>query len=126
MGWFSKWFATSEKAVDAGIDGIVNGLDKAILTKEEAQDFYLQMIKQHFDENTSRSLSRRMIAWAVVFTVLAVFWLCVALSLSPFASAIDKVIELVQAFELGWAFCTVIVFYFGPTLLGLLNSKKSY
>ena len=79
----------------------------------EAGKAHLELIKATADENSFRSVTRRWLAWGIVgFTFL---WVTVA---GVFAIAgkdivVDKLLALAEAISLGWAFVSVIVFYFG-------------
>ena len=71
MGFFS-FLKTSEKALDAGADvvkGAVSGIDKLFFTKEEKSEAALKAFELWIktqevirDENTARSITRRILA----------------------------------------------------------------
>lgn len=136
MGWFSNIFGSAEKAtaiVDKAADGIYNGVDKMFYTEEEKADatrqgwaMYLEFIKMaYFDQNSIRSITRRWIAAAIVATTLLSFFISLGFALAGRADVVDIVIALAEAYKIGWAFVTVIVFYFGVQFLRTGNNKKA-
>lgn len=122
-----KGIDTANKVLDAGI----SGLDKIFYTDEEKAEAHAKM-GEHWlkvqealaTESSPRSVSRRIIAWSVVANVLLAFDVCLVLALTSRKEAIQSVVELVIAFNLGWAFVAIIIFYFGPHALSALQGKK--
>ncbi|MGW8178737.1 MAG: hypothetical protein ACWGQW_08245 [bacterium] len=117
---FSDFFGGSEnaaKTVDTAVNSIVNGIDKAILTKEEVLDF----VEKTFDENSIRNVTRRWLAWGIVGWTLVNAQIAVIAALMGHDDAVDKIIGIASAFQLGWAFVGVIVAYFG---VQFLRAKK--
>jgi hypothetical protein len=88
-----------------------------------------------------RSVTRRILAVFIVFNLICMIWICVwaeiavsfewidlvtdtrdGLSFTPVTWAILKIAGI---FQLGWVFCTIIVFYFGPHLLQFFGKNKA-
>lgn len=119
---------TAEKVLDAGISGI----DKIFYTEEEKAetrlkmgDIWLKTQEALAGESSARSVSRRIIAWSVVWHTLLAFDVCLLLVIFDKEEKIKSVVELVGIFQLGWAFVAVIVFYFGTHIMGKLGRGKS-
>lgn len=117
---FFNFFGGSEnavKTVNTAVDAIVNGVDKAILTKEEVLDF----VEKTFDENSIRNVTRRWLAWGIVGWILVNAQTAVIAALMGHDDAVEKIIGIASAFQLGWAFVGVIAAYFG---VQWLRAKK--
>jgi hypothetical protein len=86
MGFFSgikTLFGGSEsisRIAEKGADGIYNGIDKLFYTDEEkaearakAGSLYLDFIKVAYDENSTRSVTRRWLAFIIVGPMMGCF-----------------------------------------------------
>ena len=107
-----------------------------------AVESWLRMVESMKASEAYRSITRRVIAFGVVFNVFALVWICVAIELLAsfnkiniqlisdstdglkFTSVTWTILKLSTSFQLGWAFCTVIIFYFGPQLAQILTGNK--
>lgn len=105
---------------DKAISGVGEWIDNKTYTAEEkAKDIsaaartHLDLIRATADENSARSITRRVLAWSVAGFVL--FWASVAMVFGIFddKEVVARIIEIAKAFWLGEAFVSVIVFYFG-------------
>ena len=74
--WWTKLI--SGKSVEHVIDGAISGIDKLVLTKEEkvealqkVADAQAEFAKSMLNSNTVSSRARRGIAYAIIFTFLA-------------------------------------------------------
>lgn len=117
-------------------DGIYNGLDKLIHTDEEKADalaegrkVFLKFIDKAYDQNSIRSVTRRWLAFMVVgptmgIVVLMVLvkGLAVYMASKPGGEYAKFLFETVQLLA-PWA-GGVLIFYFGPHLIGALRTKK--
>lgn len=114
---------TAEKALDiagAAIKGVGSWIDEKELTEEERVKFtieaaraHLELIKATADENSIRSITRRWLAWGIAGTVCASFTVGVGLAIAGRGDTVAAIVALSEAYSLGWAFVSVIVFYFG-------------
>lgn len=114
---------TADKALDmagAAIKGVGTWIDEKNLTDEERVKFtieagraHLELIKATADENSIRSVTRRWLAWGIAGTVCASFVTGVVLAIGGNKDAVQAIVALSEAYSLGWAFVSVIVFYFG-------------
>lgn len=114
---------SSSKVADFAMDsvkGIGNWIDEKDFTAEEkskanletAQN-YLEFIKLTINENSLRSVTRRWLAWGITGFIL--FWasVCMVLAMLGKEEKVTAMIEVVNAFSLGWAFVAVCTLYFG-------------
>lgn len=153
MGWFSSFFTKSDKAVEAGLDLVkrgADGIDALWYTDEEKAEASFERMKLKVkmgdavhkfvemtqNENSTRSVTRRAIAWAVVglnilltvyyvfVSTLAVIWTSRTEQLVWLA---DRVIEALKYW--GTATATIVVFYFGyyaaSNVIGKWNEGKT-
>ena len=127
MGWFTSLFGSSETAehtVKRAVDGVYYGLDKLVYTKEEqaddkkvAVDQFLTFVTQTFNENSIRNITRRWLAWGVTGWILLNAQIAIFAALLGYDEKVKKVIEIANAFELGWVFIAVMTAYFGVQFL---------
>lgn len=123
MNWIRNIFGspdTAKKIVDTAADGIYNGLDKMVYTKEESVDDRKELVSKFsdfviktFDNNDIRNVTRRWLAWTVTGFVLLNAQLCIILVLLGKKSIAKEIINVVNAFEIGIAFVAVLTAYFG-------------
>jgi len=132
MGWLSVLFGTP-KVVGAVADTVKAGvgmLDNAFYTDQEKasnaikfSDAWLQIQIATANENSIRSISRRLLAWAIMFVFLllilaaAVLW-----GFDPKYS--EFILKLISDTELGWLTVGVGIFYFGTFGVGTYLRKK--
>ena len=131
---------------------ISSGVDMLIYTKEEqaidkgkqtvfAIEAWLRMVESMKSSEAYRSITRRIIALFIIFNLISMIWLCIwaeiAATFGWFKSLITVTVDgwaftpvtwatlkIAGVFQLGWVFCTIIVFYFGPQLVQMMTSKK--
>ena len=135
MGFFS-WL-TGAKSVDKTLDiidkssdGIMKGLDKVWYTKEEkAENFvkrleiaeqmsktHIELMKATADENTTRSVTRRVVAITIIFaTILFMIGLFFTWKLDPKWAEIG--LRIIEVFDFSWAFIAVVVYFFGNHMI---------
>lgn len=126
VSFIDKFFGgskTADKVLDiagAAIKGVGTWIDEKNLTDEERVKFtieagraHLELIKATADENSIRSVTRRWLAWGIAATVCASFVTGVVLAIAGRKEAVEAIVSLSEAYSLGWAFVSVIVFYFG-------------
>lgn len=130
MGWLKNvgslilnGSGATEKLLDAGLAGI----DKLNLTEEERLDF----AKSHYEKwhalqialaekGTGTAINRRILSWFVCVNVTFAFLVTLGFALAGHLEQARVAMEVAEHFKIGWAFSAVIVFYFGPHILGAL------
>jgi hypothetical protein len=133
VGIFS-FFGSSEKAIDI-VDrrsgDIVSGLDKMFHTTEERAEVALKYTELHQEfvhktasENTVRSITRRIIAKAIILYTL--FFAVPAIVILKYCNKElgDFALEVAVAFNLHIAFITTCVFFFGNHVLNTYQAGK--
>jgi len=135
MGFFN-WL-TGAKSVDKTLDiidksssSIASGLDKMFYTKEEKAEHlmkrleiservsktHIDLMKATADENTTRSVTRRIIAVSIMaFTLFLIVAVSVIYKIDPEWAAF--ILKVTEYFQFGWAFIAVVVFFFGNHMI---------
>lgn len=117
--------------IDVGktTDNLLSKLDDSKFTEQEKamhsksiMDGSIEFFKLSLGESTIRSKTRRNLAHLLVGNTVIIFWLCVYLIFKEVD--ITKILELATVFKMGWAFISVIGFYFGTHLLRSHQSKN--
>ena len=132
MGWWSVLFGTP-KVVDTIADTVKSGvgmLDNAFYTDQEKasnalkfSDAWLNIQIATANENSIRSISRRLLAWAIMFVFLLLIISAGAIwKIDPEYS--NFILKLISDTELGWLTIGVGAFYFGGYSLGTYLGKK--
>jgi hypothetical protein len=123
------------KVIDKVADGLFSGIDKLKLTEEEKLDYaaaagkqWLEVQKVLAQENTARTLTRRYIAVAVMYSWLFLVLACFALGFyealaTPALNASVQLLTLLGS-VMGATVITIIVFYFGPSAVTSFFQKK--
>ena len=118
---------SASKAMDLVGDtvrGIGGFIDEQQFTPEErskaageAVGAHLELMKAISNENSTRSVTRRWLAWGITGFILV--WASVAMSFAILGEVdiVNSMMQVVTAFNLGWTFLAVIGFYFGVQLL---------
>lgn len=141
MGFFS--FITGAKALDTTTriaekttDGIISGLDKIFYTKEEQAETltkrleiadkiantHIKLMEVTASETTVRSITRRIVA---IFVMVMTFVCMVSIAL---IWKLDQewalfMVELVEYFQIGIAFISVVFFFFGSYIASKFSKK---
>ena len=126
MSWLGGIIGV-EKSVDVAertLSGVGSWIDEQQFTAEEKSnankqllDASLDFYKLAYDQNSIRSVTRRWLAWGIVFCVL-VFAVAAGIAASIDNAALAaSLIDISKAFWLGEAFIAVIAFYFGGHLI---------
>jgi hypothetical protein len=120
--------------IDKGIDVVSKGadlVDKGWLTKEEAQDGFLEYFKLTLSENTERSRTRRFVAMTTIkyffqyLSVTASFYiLAICLDSENFMRVGNTLKSLAIEFNLIIFTGMVFIFFFGTYLAGKLKGKQ--
>ena len=124
----------SGKSVDNIIDGAISGIDKMVLTKEEkvdalkkVADAQAEFAKSMLNSNTVSSRARRGIAYAIIFTFLAM--LIASAAMYRYDAEWSKFIFNLAKSELSLLVMMVMGFFFGgymasTHLIGTFTKKK--
>jgi len=123
--WVTGLFGSSDKTGDVlnkAADGIYNGLDKLVYTDEEKADalakgreLFLDFAKTAYDQNSIRSVTRRWLAFLVVGPCI-LFYVASGIAFFFNQEASTHFMQMAQGLT-PWA-GGVLVFYFGPHLIG--------
>lgn len=106
--------------VDKAVFGVGEWIDNKTYTEEEkakdlsaAARLHLDLIRATADENGARSITRRVLAWAVTGFVCTWASVAAGFAIAGKQDIVDAIIEVSKTFWMGEAFVSVIVFYFG-------------
>ena len=118
---------TASKTMDLVSDtvkGIGGFIDEQQFTPEErskaagkAVEAHLELVKATANENSTRSVTRRWLAWGITGFILA--WASVGMvyAILGKTEVVASMLSIVESYSLGWTFLAVIGFYFGVQLL---------
>ena len=118
---------TAEKTLDLvgdTVKGIGGFIDEQQFTPEErskaageAVTAHLELMKVVANENSTRSVTRRWLAWGITGFILV--WASIAMVFAILSKydIVDSMLSVIVSFNLGWTFLAVIGFYFGVQLL---------
>ena len=136
----NKTASSLAKDVSNGVDMLIYTDEEKAIAQKEAFSAWLKMVESMKDSETYRSITRRILAVLIVFNLLLMIWLCIISEMSavfgwfesitrqpgePFTAVTMAVLQIAGVFQLGWVFCTIIVFYFGPHLIQFFSKGKS-
>lgn len=129
MSLFSKLFSSGPDAAGKVLDAGIRGLDALVFTDEEKSaakqklsDTWLETQKVLQAETSIRSVTRRIIAFAVVFPFVLLILLAAAVY--PFQPEYSKFLITLAEGQFGWLVLTVATFYFGPMVGRIFETKK--
>ena len=118
---------TASKTLDlvsSSVKGIGSFIDEQQFTQEErsqanmkAVEAHLELIKATTGENSTRSVTRRWLAWGV--TGYVVIWGSVAMVFAILgkSNVVNDMVAVINALNLGITFLAIMGFYFGVSLL---------
>jgi len=112
------------KMLDAGlkgIDAIVYTDEEKAQAQQKLMDGWQALEMKRAESGTGTAINRRIISWAVVIVILFNFQIAVVLAIMGWHEPIQSILLLTEKFFVGEAFVSVLVFYFGPHLLGSLR-----
>lgn len=126
-----NWLFGGSKAADSVVEtvtssvkGVGNWIDEQQFTEEEQAvhkakivDKHLEFIQIAYDQNSIRSVTRRAMAWGIVFNILVLANVCVYFAIVGNTQAVDSIVATVKTFWLGEAFLAIIAFYFGSHMI---------
>lgn len=128
MGMFD-WFKSGPDAASKVLDAGIKGLDALVFTDEERAELnrklgenWVELQKALASESTVRSVTRRIIAFSVIFPFVGLILLAVAVyKLDP---EFSRFIITIAESKFGWLVVGVGGFYFGPHMLGRMKGKE--
>ena len=127
------------KDISNGVDMLIYTDEEKAIAQKEAFSAWLKMVELQKDSETYRSVTRRFLAVMIIFNLLLMIWICIGAEMAhvfqwfpslsrdvgaPFTSITLSIIQIAGVFQLGWVFCTIIVFYFGPHLIQFFSKGK--
>jgi hypothetical protein len=125
FSWITGLFGSSDKTGDVlskAADGLYNGIDKLVYTDEEkaealsaARQLFLTFADKAYDQNSIRSVTRRWLAFIVVGPCIT-FYIASAVAYFFDQGAAAHLMQMATGLT-PWA-GGVLVFYFGPHLIG--------
>lgn len=129
MSWLSTLFGAGPSAAEKVLDAGIRGIDSLVYTDQEKAearqkllDTWIETQKVLQNETPIRSVTRRIIAFAVIFPF--VFLVLLAACVYPWLPLYSKfLLELAQS-QFGWLVVGVATFYFGPMMSRILPISK--
>lgn len=125
-----SWFTSGSKAAEKTLDASIRGLDALVFTKEERAelnkklgDNWLELQKVLANENTVRSITRRVLAFGVFGTEIS-FVLGSAITYGVGNMDYAKFLLDLANGTFGTLTLVVAGFYFGPHMIGRAIGKK--
>ena len=120
FGLLGKIFG-SEKVISSGIaliDSFHTSTEEEIAAKTKAKVEIMQAYAPF-------KLAQRVIAFSFTFVYLACFGLVLAYTLTGQVADADKVKQVLEDFQIGWAMMIILGFYFGAGAAeGILQSRQ--
>ena len=110
--------------VGDSVRGIGGFIDEQKFTPEErsialgkAVDAHLELVKATTNENSTRSVTRRWLAWGITAYILS--WGSVAMVFAIFGKPdiVNSMIAVMNSLHVGMSFLALVGFYFGVQLL---------
>jgi hypothetical protein len=118
MGLFSAIFS-GPQAVEHAFDTVSKGIDKAILTKEEASDWFLKWL----NATKGSAIARRLLALMV--TAVFLFQALLATGLAMLAKdRMKALLSVVDTFDLPQLVGIVFAFYFMHGMVRNMGGRK--
>ena len=127
----SKTAAKLARDISKGIDMLCTNEDKEIAQKC-AFTAWLKMVASVNNSELLVNKPRRILVSGIVFTLLAMIWICVFAEViavfhwfdvlvipagQSVTSITSAILKVASTYQLGWVFCTIIILYFSPHLI---------
>ena len=122
FSWFTSGGAQVEKITDAVIntgDALFYTDEEKSATAEKQRELYFKFLELARDENSIKSITRRILAFAVIGQWLLMLNVCVGLYLFGKIEAAGFVFDMIK--DIFWFVFAIGSFYFGA---GVLNKIK--
>lgn len=130
FGFIKSLFGGSDTAkksldiVDSAIKGVGNWIDEKDFTEEEkakslaaAVNAHLELVKAINNENSTRSVTRRWLAWGITGYVLLWGSIAMVFAIVGKNDIVNGMIDIVNSLNIGVAFTAVVGLYFGVQFL---------
>lgn len=118
MGWFSMLLGTG-----GVVDGIKEGVDKAILTDEERLDYHTTMLKAYEPfKLIQRGLAIAVTIMFAFVMIIQVVLVIISIWFVDVLAAVEVMNELEVVSTIGYSFLAIMSLYFTG---GVVNSFKS-
>lgn len=124
MNWLMSLFGSGDKSgklMEKAADGLYSGIDKLFYTDEEkaeaaqkTHETFLDFAKLAYDQNSIRSVTRRWLAFMVMFPTMLCFVITIIGQIGGFAFAAESM--KLFTIMIPWA-GGVLAFYFGSHFL---------
>lgn len=134
MGWLKSIGSLIVNGNGAGeklLDASISGIDKAFYTDEEKAEKRAEAYARWQDlqlvlaeKGTGTAVNRRIVSWFVLIAFMLSFLVTLGFSLAGYIEQARTAMEVAENFKVGWAFSAVIVFYFGPHVVGAYGGRK--
>lgn len=121
-----KWLKSllgGKVGVEKVFDSVSKGIDNLGFSQQEKAEGVKDFVKETLSENSQRSKARRQISKVFLYYYL----LLASASIAAVIIDVDiakSIIEIVRAYNLGWAFLAIIGFYFGGYYLPKVGRQK--
>lgn len=122
MSWITTLLGTP-KIVSTVADTVKSGvgmLDNAFYTDQEKAanslkmtDIWLKIQKAIADENSIRSITRRILAWGIIVNFLIIIDIGVYLTVTDNTAKVTILKNFILETKMGWMALSVVIFYFG-------------
>lgn len=129
-----KAFLGAPKVVSTIADSVKSGMtmwDNSNFTDQEKAantlkmtDLWLKIQKATADENSIKSVTRRVLAWGIIGNFLAIVNIGVGLVIADKITMVTALKEFIMEVKLGWMALSVVIFYFGYYGISNIRKKK--
>ena len=126
-----KLFSSNPDEIMTVAKGVGNWIDGQQFTAQEKSTANLKLLEHKLKwiaATQGMNLARRYLAILFAVNFLIAFQICLITTVVGFifkidiTKLIDSIVDIVIAFQLGWAMVTILVFYFGK---GIAESVKN-
>lgn len=125
------WLTGGAKSADKVIDGIINGADALVFTKQEQSEFDIERQKLWLDiqktlaqESAPQAVNRRIFVWAIVLMTAFMTLTALAYTALGMFDMAANVIKVGAAFGWDLAFSLAVGCYFGTHIVSKAVGKK--
>lgn len=129
MNFFAKLFGSGPDAAEKVLDAGIRGLDALVFTDEEKNvakqklsETWLETQKVLQAETSIRSVTRRIIAFVIIFTFTGL--ILAGAIFFKFDKEYSAFLLSLAEGQFGWLVVTVATFYFGPMVGRIFETKK--
>lgn len=113
------------------LDATISGIDSVVYTEQEkAEDKktavtnFIEYMKVVANQSTPTAISRRIVAWGVISLVWYLVVVSTVLIMLGKKDMVEDITAIGEVYRIGWAFGSIIIFYFGPHLINAWNQSR--